>query len=120
MHELGIAANIFETVREYVPLCRATAARAVRVRVGDLAGVLPDSLDFCFDALVAGTPYRACFLDIERVPARGECAECAGVFALEWPGLTCPACGSLAIARLGGTDLQVVDIEIDDGLEARS
>jgi hydrogenase nickel incorporation protein HypA/HybF len=85
------------------------------VRVGDLAGVVPDSLEFCFEALVAGTPYRACSLDIERVPARGECAQCARVFTLEWPGFTCPACGSLAIARLGGTELQVVDIELDDG-----
>jgi hydrogenase nickel incorporation protein HypA/HybF len=120
MHELSLAADIFETVREYVPLCRAKSARAIRVRVGDLAGVVADSLDFCFGALVAGTPYRACYLDIERVSARGECAQCAGVFTLEWPGLTCPACGSLAIARLGGTDLQVVDIELDDGMEARS
>jgi hydrogenase nickel incorporation protein HypA/HybF len=164
MHELSLAAGIFETVREYVPLCRATSARAVRVRVGDLAGVVPDSLEFCFEALVAGTPYRACYLDIERMPARGECAECARTFTLvaspaapdprvdetgaptgapagaergvrgpasdgdggaggakppglllEWPGFTCPACGSLAIARLGGTELQVVDIELDDG-----
>jgi hydrogenase nickel incorporation protein HypA/HybF len=85
------------------------------VRVGDLAGVVADSLEFCFGALVAGTPYRACYLAIERVPARGECAACARIVTLEWPGLTCPACGSLGIARLGGTDLQVVDIELDDG-----
>jgi hydrogenase nickel incorporation protein HypA/HybF len=120
MHELSLAADIFETVREYVPLCRARSARAIRVRVGDVAGVVADSLDFCFGALVAGTPYQACYLDIERVPARGECADCAQGFTLEWPGLICPACGSLAITRLGGTDLQVVDIELDDGMEARS
>jgi hydrogenase nickel incorporation protein HypA/HybF len=119
MHELSLAADIFETVREYVPLCRAKSARAIRVRIGDLAGVVADSLDFCFGALVAETPYRQCYLDIERVPARGECAECARVYTLEWPGVSCPACGSLAIARRGGSDLQVVDIELDDGVEAR-
>lgn len=120
MHELSLAADIFETVREYVPLSRARAARAVRVRVGDLAGVVAGSLDFCFDALVAGTPYGGCHLDIERVAARGECARCARSFDLPSPGIACPACGSLAIVTQGGADLQVVDIEVDDGVEAGS
>ena len=118
MHELSVAADIFETVREYVPLSQASAARAVRVRVGDLAGVVTASLDFCFDALIAGTAYEACYLDIECVPARGECVDCARVFALTSAGVACPACGSLAIATLGGADLQVVDIELDDAADA--
>lgn len=33
MHELSVAANILETVQQHVPLARAGAARAVRVRV---------------------------------------------------------------------------------------
>lgn len=120
MHELSLAADIFETVREYVPLSRARTARTVRVRVGNLAGVVADSLDFCFDALVAGTPYGGCHLDIQRVPARGECARCARLFDVPSPGVGCPACGSLAIVTHDGADLQVVDIEVDDGVEAAS
>jgi Zn finger protein HypA/HybF involved in hydrogenase expression len=38
------------------------------VRVGDLAGVVTESLDFCFGAIVAGTPYSRAFLAVEHTP----------------------------------------------------
>lgn len=120
MHELSVAANILETVQQHVPLARAGAARAVRVRVGDRAGIVADSLDFCFGALVAETPYGGCYLAIERVAARGECADCGRTFSLTSPGFACPVCGSPAIATSGGTDLQIVDIELEDEVEART
>jgi hydrogenase nickel incorporation protein HypA/HybF len=69
MHELGCAEGIFEIVRRYVPLPQAPAVREVRVRVGDGAGVLADSLAFCFEAIVAGTPWASARLLIE--PAAG-------------------------------------------------
>jgi|RhiMethySRZTD1v2_1073278.scaffolds.fasta_scaffold98413_4 hydrogenase nickel incorporation protein HypA/HybF len=120
MHELSVAANILETVQQHVPLDRASAARAVRVQVGDLAGIIADSLDFCFGALVAGTPYDGCHLAIERVPARCDCADCGRIFNLTSPMFACPGCGSSAIATSGGTDLRIVDIELEDEIEART
>jgi hydrogenase nickel incorporation protein HypA/HybF len=85
MHELGLAWNILEIVGQAVPSGRAGDVRDVRVRVGESAGVVADSLAFCFDAIVIGTPWRSARLAIERVP--------------------------------DGADLQVVDVELDDGLE---
>jgi hydrogenase nickel incorporation protein HypA/HybF len=67
MHEMGIAAAIVEVVHRYVPENRARLVRRVHVRVGDETPVLPDSLDFCFRAIVFGTPYEAATLDIHRV-----------------------------------------------------
>jgi hydrogenase nickel incorporation protein HypA/HybF len=84
MHELGLAGGIFDLVRQHVPVSQAALVRVVRLRIGALAGVVPESLQFCFDAIVAGTPYGSASLQIERLP---------------------------------GDDLQVVDVEIDDGLE---
>jgi hydrogenase nickel incorporation protein HypA/HybF len=85
MHELGLAWNILEIVGQYVPPDRAPTVRDVRVRIGDEAGVIADSLTFCFGAIVVGTPWAGARLAIERVP--------------------------------DGTDLQVVDVELDDGRE---
>jgi hydrogenase nickel incorporation protein HypA/HybF len=70
MHELGLAQGILDIVSEHVPEGRAGDVRAVRVRVGALAGVVVDSLEFCFGAIVAGTPYAAAVLDVEPCPAR--------------------------------------------------
>ena len=68
MHELGVAQSILDLVREHVPDGQAGAVRAVTVRVGDLAGVVAESLDFCFGAIVMGTPYNGAFLKIEHTP----------------------------------------------------
>jgi len=70
VHELGLAESILDLVREHVPPGRAAAVRRVKVRVGDLAGVIPESLAFCFGAIVAGTPFPGASLDIEHVTGR--------------------------------------------------
>ena len=67
MHELSLAAGILDIVREYVATDQAHRVRAVRVRVGEAAGVVPESLDFCFDAIVIDTPFASAHLEIDRV-----------------------------------------------------
>jgi hydrogenase nickel incorporation protein HypA/HybF len=72
MHEMGIAESVLEIVRQYVPEPNGQLVRRVSVRVGEFAGVQVDSLRFCFEAIVAGTPYQAASLAIEQVPAVGD------------------------------------------------
>lgn len=67
MHEMGIAAAIVEVVQRYVPESHARQVRRVQVRVGEDTPVLPESLEFCFGAMVADTPYASARLDIRRV-----------------------------------------------------
>ena len=67
MHELGIAQSIVDIVRAYVPPEKDERVREVRVRVGNDAGVLVESLEFCFDVALAGTPYRSAVLAVDRV-----------------------------------------------------
>jgi hydrogenase nickel incorporation protein HypA/HybF len=67
MHELGVAESIIDIVRAHVPVEQAPAVREVRVRVGDRAGILIESLEFCFGVAVAGTPYASAVLAVDRV-----------------------------------------------------
>ena len=116
MHELGLAHEILSLVRQHVPADRAAAVRGVHVRVGELAGVVVASLDFCFEALVADTPWHRAHLVVEHVPSRAVCAECATVFATTVPGAGCPACGSGTVRMISGDELHVdaVDLVDDD------
>ncbi len=117
MHELTMAAGILDIVQQNVAAADARRVRAVRVRVGDMAGVVPDSLEFCFEAIVADTPYAAAFLAIDRVPALATCGECGCLTELARPELVCPACGAIGLALQSGEELQVVDVELDDTVE---
>ena len=65
MHEMGIANSILEAVHKELHLYPEHRAVRVGVRIGELAGVDPDSLKFCFEALVKGTELEPLELEIE-------------------------------------------------------
>jgi len=112
MHELSIAQGIVDIVGQYVAPEQTADVRTINVRIGALAGVVPDSLTFCFTAITAGTSLAHAALAVDFVPYRISCAACRTTSHAE-PGLAlCPHCGSAETAVLSGTELQVVDIEL--------
>ncbi len=114
MHELGIAQNILEIVQQAVPEEQTTAVRKVRIRVGQLSGVVPDSLDFCFGVIVSETKMRQAALAIEQVPTVARCRECRHQFQMEDLAFICPACKSTNLEMVSGKELEVMDIELSD------
>ncbi len=114
MHELSIAQSILEIVEGSVPEEQATGVRTVHVRVGRLSGVVADSLDFCFSAIVAGTPLSLATLSIECVPAVSECKDCSHRFTIEDPAFFCPSCSSTRVLLVSGTELEVSRVELID------
>jgi hydrogenase nickel incorporation protein HypA/HybF len=114
MHELSIAQNILEIVRQNVPANAESSVKVVRVRIGEMAGVVPDSLEFCFTAIVKDTSFPDAVLAIERVPFILVCSSCGKRFRSEAGLAVCPSCGSLVTTVVSGTELQVVEIELDD------
>jgi hydrogenase nickel incorporation protein HypA/HybF len=114
MHELSIAQGIVDIVRQYVPEEQTADVRLVRVRVGQMAGIVADSLDFCFGAIVNGTAMSAARLDIEETTVRSRCDGCGSTFSVEGAAFSCPGCGSGDVRIISGTELQVVEIELAD------
>jgi hydrogenase nickel incorporation protein HypA/HybF len=114
MHELGLAHEILALVQQHVPACDAPAVRTVHVRVGALAGVVVSSLDFCFEAIVTGTPWQRARLVVEHVPACAGCLDCGQVFETGLPGAGCPSCGSGAVRMVSGRELHVDAVELAD------
>ncbi len=114
MHELSIAQDILEIVRQYVPENRARGVMSIRVRVGPLSGVVPECLEFSFGAIVAGTPWQGARLNLQQVPACLHCSGCKQDSEVRELAFSCPACGSTDVRMASGTDLQVVEIETEE------
>ena len=114
MHELSIAQGILEIVQQHVPDSQAGDVRSVEVQVGRMSGVVPESLEFCFEALVRDSPFSQARLAIEPVPVRCTCRRCAAAFEIDDPIFLCPKCGSGEVQVSSGTELQVVQIELHD------
>lgn len=114
MHELSIAQSILEIAERHLPPDRGQRVTAVRLKVGELAGVVEESLLFCFGAITAGTRLEGASLDIERVPLSARCGRCTLSFAVRNSTFLCPSCGSGDLVVTGGRELQVTEIELQD------
>jgi hydrogenase nickel incorporation protein HypA/HybF len=112
MHELGIAQNILEIVQQSVPPEQAPDVRWVRMRIGPLSGVVPDSLDFCFSVIIGDTAMPQARLAIEQVPLAFRCKDCRHEFQAGDLAFKCPACGSSGMEMIAGKELEIVEIEL--------
>jgi hydrogenase nickel incorporation protein HypA/HybF len=108
MHELAIAESVVSTVLERTEGRRVTL---VRLRVGRLAGVVPDALTFCFDVATTGTALEGAALELVEELGRAHCRTCAGDFELTDAFLLCP-CGSADVEVLSGRELSVTSVEV--------
>ncbi len=108
MHELSIAESIVEAVQART---HEDQVRVVRVRIGKLAAVVPDALEFCFELAACGTPLEGARLEIAERPGRAHCRSCDQEFALPDLVLLC-SCGSADLEILAGRELQVASVEV--------
>lgn len=113
MHEVGIAASVLDAVRTAVAARPGARATGVGLRIGELAGVDPESLRFGFDALVRDTDLHDLRLDVEYV-ARLQLCTCGHSFAADRQTLECPLCGSLAGRCIAGDELDIAWIEVEE------
>jgi hydrogenase nickel incorporation protein HypA/HybF len=114
MHELSLAQSILNIVREHIPPERIAAVRCVRVEIGRLAGVVPDSLEFCFAALVEGTALHAARLELQMTPLRLACADCHKTLESEGEAFCCPSCGGSQTNVVSGMELWVTEMELEE------
>ncbi len=114
MHELSIAENILEIVRENFSGNCTHKLKNVRLRIGELAGVVPDSLEFCFTAITKGTELEEAKLEIEKTGIVVHCLDCGGDSTVEGLIFRCSDCGSVNVRVISGNELEVIEIEIED------
>ena len=114
MHELSIARNIVDIIRTHVAAGELKNVQTVRVKIGALAGVVPPSLEFSFNALVSDTPLQGSHIEIQQIPFVFECKTCGQSSSNEYGIAICDECGSTNTTVRSGTELHVIDIDVSD------
>jgi hydrogenase nickel incorporation protein HypA/HybF len=114
MHELSIAQNILEIVKEHLPAEKTQRVNSICIKVGDGAGVVIDSLEFCFNSITAGTPLQEATLKIERVPFVVRCNVCGKTSINENGFFLCSFCEGGDVVLVSGNELEVSAIELVD------
>jgi hydrogenase nickel incorporation protein HypA/HybF len=76
MHELALAESIVKAVEEELKKHHSAKLIRVSVQVGGLHEIVPDSLEFGFNALIIDTPLAGAELAVEKIPLKGQCKQC--------------------------------------------
>ncbi|WP_181777726.1 hydrogenase maturation nickel metallochaperone HypA/HybF [Amycolatopsis pittospori] len=110
MHELAITQAAVNAIRQRMG---DAPIRTVTLEIGALAGVVVDSVRFCFEVVVDGTPLQDAVLEIVEPPGRARCRDCAREFVVEEPRIPlCPVCGGANLSVLGGQELRIKSVEV--------
>ncbi|WP_345586494.1 hydrogenase maturation nickel metallochaperone HypA [Streptomyces prasinosporus] len=111
MHEMSVALSVVDHVEQAARSGGAHGVRRVHVEIGELAGVVPDALAFCFELACSGTVLEGAELVTRFVPGRASCAPCGRTWDTGMPpDMTCAACRKGAGELLSGRELRITEV----------
>ena len=118
MHELSMMTSVVETVTESLAAYPGAKVLEVRLKVGALASVIPESLEFCYGIVTEGTPLEGSRLVVNVLPVVVHCARCDQDAELDGiQSFRCPRCGEPCNDLRQGRELEIDSIEIDEAKE---
>lgn len=114
MHEASLAGGVLQLIEQAA--ARETFARVTHLRLeaGRLAGVEPRALRFALEALAPGTLLEGACIDIEEPPGEAWCMDCSCTVQIAQRGDACAHCGGYRLQPTGGTELRVIDMQVED------
>lgn len=114
MHEMSLAVNIVDLAVEAAQREGGTQVSEVEIEVGNMAGVMVDSLDFCLEAAARSTIVEGAVFKFIPVSAFGECPSCKNRFETDSFFASCPNCGATGVSVAGGQDLRIRSLSIEE------
>ncbi len=109
MHELSLCESIARAVTREAAGRRVSS---VRLRIGALRQVVPDTLTYCWSITSRGPILDGSVLEIEHVPAEIECHGCGTRSQLSRFNVSCPGCGGNDVAVVAGEEMLIVSIDV--------
>jgi hydrogenase nickel incorporation protein HypA/HybF len=116
MHEFAICQSIVSAALDELGRLNRPDARLIRTRtvIGDLHQIVADSLLMAYEVLTRDTAAEGSKLDVRRVPVVVRCAACGRTCGIEPPVFGCAFCGSGDVEIIGGKELYLDQIEIEE------
>jgi hydrogenase nickel incorporation protein HypA/HybF len=110
MHELALCGAIAGIVSDRA---RGRRVDVIRLRVGELRQVVPDTLAYCWALVSEATPLAGSLLEIDRVAARLHCDACGVDQELDPElGFTCARCAATTVSVIAGEEFLVASIDV--------
>jgi hydrogenase nickel incorporation protein HypA/HybF len=113
VHELSVAQALVEQVDAVMDQHHASSATAIRVRIGPLAGVVPELLATAFPLAAAGSRMEHAELEFTHAPIQVHCQTCGLDTEAAMNRLLCGACGDWHTQILSGDELLLESVELE-------
>jgi len=111
MHEMSITLGIIDICERHAGGHRVLS---LDVEIGELSGVVPEAVEFCFEACSQGTSLEGSRLNIIKIPANGYCKDCGSDTQMSSLFDACKHCGGYRVVLITGEEMRVREIEVDE------
>lgn len=107
MHELSLVQEVIRILEKSAAENNISNIKKIKIVVGKLVAVLPEAMQFCFNALAKEPPFVNARLEIEEIDTLGRCNGCGSEFIIDHNQFCCPGCGSPSINISAGNEFFV-------------
>ena len=116
MHERSLVRNLLNQINNVMRQQHAERVVAVRVSVGEFAGVDAELLRLAFEEMTGGTAMSDAKLLLDRKSLEARCDECCHEFVVERFRFRCTACGSGRITIQRGEELLLESVTLEQAV----
>lgn len=113
MHELGVTQEMINIALEKAKEADAKEIKSIDLVIGDLSGIIDDSVQFYFDFLTEGTIAHKAKLNFRRVPVKVHCDDCNIDFCPDDVPWVCPECDKWSSNIITGKEFYIESMEVE-------
>ncbi len=109
---MSLAEGVLQLIEDAAHRDQFNKVSTVWLEIGQLSGVEPEAMAFCFAAVTRDTVADGARLEIIILPGLGWCEACARTVPMTEVFDSCPQCGSCPLPVTAGTDMRVKELEV--------
>lgn len=113
MHEMSLCQGVLQVIEDHARNDGFQKVYAVRLEIGELAGVEIDAMRFSFDAVMRETIADRARLEIIELEGTAWCLPCEKNVRVRRRFDECPECGSYQLQITGGDEMRIKELEVE-------
>jgi len=113
MHEASITESMLSLALEKAKEAKADKITRINLIMGELSGVVPECVQFYFDAISKNTMAEGAKLNFEIKPTQIRCRKCQNVFTPADHKWTCPQCNETSVEITSGRECYMESLEVE-------
>ena len=113
MHELAITEGIMDAA---IPKAKEAGAKRIleiRLKIGELSGVMPECIETYFNIVSAGTIAEGAKIVSETIKVGINCPDCGYDGDADRKKIRCPKCGGINFKIVRGREYFVDSLEVE-------